>query len=312
MPTSFAPDRLAGRSWTFGRDGETPFADNLILHPGGDIGNFVAENEARWLIEDGMLCFVNRRGSVTTKFTSMQVRDDGSLRLCGRFRLDLQHETWFFLDEHTLPLSDVISRFENLGDDCEFGLVQRYFGLEPLGLFRFNWISMDKLLPGLDSGFAGLDDIGNIHARPDIAGEFIIHDDRYGFAYHSGRYVGQISPEELLRGEVTRLRFLRSKFFDDLHAAEKILIRKGSDSRDLGQVLPLYQRLRRFGPNTLLWVVATDMCDLVGRVERLDQGLLRGYVRRFAPYTFAGEFAADDWGRLCKAAWQEVFGTRNA
>lgn len=33
--------------------------------------------------------------------------------------------------------SELVARFESLGDNCEFGLVQRHFGAEPVGVFRF-------------------------------------------------------------------------------------------------------------------------------------------------------------------------------
>ena len=304
-----APETFAGRVWRFGREDGQVFARDLILHPGGRIGNFAADNEVGWRLEDGLVCFVNARGSVTTKFSSVQIRDDGSLFLRGRFRLATREDLWFFLDEHTSPPAEIVGRFENIGDNCEFGLVQRYFGCEPLGLLRFNWVGMDKLLLGLDNGFAGLEHPDNLHLRPDAAGEYLVHDHRYGFAYHSGRHVGQIAADELLRNEAVRLTFLKRKLFDDLRAAEKIFVRKGTDSATLQDVVPLHRRLRAFGHGTLLWVVAANTETQVGTVEHVEDGLLRGYVRRFAPYTFAAELDADGWGRLCKAAHVLTFAT---
>ena len=39
-----------------------------------------------------------------------------------------------------LPLNRTIAQFESLGDNCEFGLLQRQLKAEPLGLFRFSFI----------------------------------------------------------------------------------------------------------------------------------------------------------------------------
>ena len=35
------------------------------------------------------------------------------------------------------PLNEMLLEFESLGDNCEFGLVQRHFGAEPISLLRF-------------------------------------------------------------------------------------------------------------------------------------------------------------------------------
>ena len=302
-----SPDTLAGRVWTFRQEGAEPFARALVLHPDGSVGNFSASNEASWWLEDGLVCFGNARGAVTTKFSCVHLRDDGTLLLRGRFRLEPRREVWFELDEHTTPLGDILGCFESLGDNCEFGFVQRYFGVEPLGLLRFNWIEMNRLLLGLETGFHHLERPDNLSVKTDQAGEYIVHDRTYGFAYHTERYAGQTTEEELLRGETTRLTFLKRKLLEDLQDGEKIFVRKGHDSRDLDQVIPLYERMRDLGPATLLWVVATDEESRAGSVEQIDDGLLRGHVRRFAKYTFAREIAADSWGRLCKAAYARTF-----
>jgi len=39
---------------------------------------------------------------------------------------------------------DLVQRFESLGDNCEFGMVQRYAGAEPLSLFRFIVLPIDN------------------------------------------------------------------------------------------------------------------------------------------------------------------------
>ena len=35
------------------------------------------------------------------------------------------------------PLNELLLQFEPIGDNCEFGLMQQYFGAEPLSLLRF-------------------------------------------------------------------------------------------------------------------------------------------------------------------------------
>jgi len=203
-----------------------------------------------------------------------------------------------------MPLAqDLMSCFQSLGDNCEFGFVQRHFGCEPLGLFRFNWIGMEALLRGIGTGFEGIGDPDNFFISTDQAGEFIIQDKIYGFYTHTGRYDGQIDRQRLMQLEMTRLTFLVRKFFDDLSAAEKIFVRKGDGSACYETIQPLHQHLQSFGRNTLLWVVTADESHPSGTIERIETGLLKGYLTRFAPYGFAQDFLADEWGALCRNAY---------
>src|SRR5690348_3255112 len=62
----------------------------------------------------------------------------------------------------SLPLNRLMLAFESLGDNCEFGLVQRQAGAEPLGLLRFTGIflpievRLQKLVAALEHRFEGL------------------------------------------------------------------------------------------------------------------------------------------------------------
>ena len=57
---------------------------------------------------------------------------------------------------------EILGHFESLGDNCEFGLVQRAAGVEQLGFFRFNFAEMPGLLKALDSAFADMDQPGSL------------------------------------------------------------------------------------------------------------------------------------------------------
>ncbi len=74
--------------------------------------------------------------------------------------------------------------FQPLGDNCEFGLVQRPFGAEPIDLLRWNAIGPEALICGLDCNF---EDIENPESTElDLDGEeFVLKDHRYGMAMHT-------------------------------------------------------------------------------------------------------------------------------
>ena len=52
-------------------------------------------------------------------------------------------------------LRQLMLRFESIGEDCEFGSVQRRYGAEPLGLLRWNDASYPALAAALEQDFAG-------------------------------------------------------------------------------------------------------------------------------------------------------------
>jgi hypothetical protein len=41
-------------------------------------------------------------------------------------------------------------------------------------------------------------------------------------------------------------------------------------------------------------------------VDRLGEGLLKGYIDRFAPGDDAHDFSLDGWIALCRAAWASL------
>jgi hypothetical protein len=214
-------------------------------------------------------------------------------------------------------LKDMLLAFESLGDNCEFGLVQRAGGAEPLGLLRFAAIyqpfeqKLERLVTALNRDFEGLGEPGTISFS--LFGdpgkqEYFIDESVYSLRYHSGVFEGTVSESELERREVRRLAFLRRKLVEDLSTGEKIWVWKCSATTSVEQIAPLMNVLRRLGPNVLLWVVEATPQHEAGSVERLGPDLLRGYIERFAPYEDATNIAPDTWFGVCRSAYQIVRG----
>ncbi len=206
-----------------------------------------------------------------------------------------------------MDAADLLSQFESLGDNCEFGIVQRKAGLEPLGFFRLNFAPMPALIRGLDSDFAELSQLDRLEIFAAPNGELIARIRDYGFVYHTGRRVEDITPEALYGQQVKAIPFLIRKLLDDLRSAEKIFVRKGNDSARLDAIMPLLAALRRHGPATLLWVVPQDMAHSPGSVEVVQPGLLKGYIDRLADYHDAVR-VSPVWVDICLGAhalWRE-------
>ena len=117
----------------------------------------------------------------------------------GRPRFGQPHEAddadWV-QDTTGLTLQQLAMQFESLGENCEFGLVQRRCDSEPLGLLRFSSTFLRNLIRGLDGDFEGLGAAEEIEPRLEGGGakkEYMIHEKRYGLVYHTFVYEGDRS-----------------------------------------------------------------------------------------------------------------------
>jgi hypothetical protein len=208
-----------------------------------------------------------------------------------------------------LPRDQMIMRFESLGDNCEFGLVQRLLGAEPLGLLRFSYIELPLLLRGLHSGFEGLGDPDTTKvAAEGIDREIVVRESAYQMTYHTFQYETQTDLETVQRQQATRLHFLKRKLLEDIGAGEKIFVLKRFPALRAEEVLPIYAILNELGRNWLLWMVPSDAAHPPGTVELLLPGLLRGYIERFAPNDNAHDLSLETWTAVCEAAWRAVGG----
>ncbi len=205
-----------------------------------------------------------------------------------------------------LTLSELATRFESIGDNCEFGLVQRRCDTEPLGLLRFSGALSSDIVRGIEADFEGIGDPGDIEPRLEEAAgrrEYMVHERKYGLVYHTFVYEGERTPELLRQQEAKRLTFLRRKFLDDLDDGAKIFVFKRSGLIAGTEILPLFMALNRGRANTLLWVVPETPDRPSGTVEVIMDGLLKAYIDRFAPGDNAHDFSFEGWIKVCVHAF---------
>lgn len=204
-------------------------------------------------------------------------------------------------------LSELLYGLESIGDNCEFGIVQRHHGVEPLGLLRWAGLKFDMLLNALDDGFAAMGRAENLRLRT-LNTEYLVVDTSYGITYHPFVHVDRMTPDELIAREVVRIGFLRDKFLADLREARKILVFKQKGNLTEAAARALLRRLAAYGPNKLLYVVATDDPKRCGTVDLVDDGLARGFVARFGDYKNLPEHICyADWADICLQADTRLF-----
>jgi hypothetical protein len=196
----------------------------------------------------------------------------------------------------------LVGRFHSLGDNCEFGFVQRQFAAEPIDLFRFSGSSIAGLNEALSSRLEGFAELNNLSL------EFEGHYERghpqimtivpvYGFKFHGGDIPLHTIFEDMKVLQWKRLNLLARKLFEDLEDADRIFVHKSHATR--AEVDQLVSILRGFGPNRVLWVTLAEPGKPPGTVEPIYEGLMRGYIERFATPEAIGDFEQATWLKIC-------------
>jgi hypothetical protein len=205
-----------------------------------------------------------------------------------------------------VPAVRLVTHFESIGDNCEFGLFQRRCGAEPLGLLRFSTALLQPVTRGIDCGFAGLGAPDQVDPQLDGngRGEWIVYENQYGLRYHTFIWEDQATRGQIHAQEITKLAFLRRKLMEDVAEGRKIFVHKRAAAPlCMEEVMPLFLALNRHAPNKLLWVQLADSENPAGTVEELLPGLMRGFIDRFAPGEMVPQLSVSGWAQVCANAW---------
>ncbi|HTR17185.1 MAG TPA: hypothetical protein VMI52_09155 [Acetobacteraceae bacterium] len=203
------------------------------------------------------------------------------------------------------PASDaaLLLGFESLGWDGEFGAVQAAFGVHSFGLLRDAVMPLSALLAALESGFDGLPEASGLRMRLfEATREYLLEEPRLGILFRTLWHEGEIEPGDLAEREMRRLAVLRRRLLQVIAAGEKILVYREREPAPPEEILRAHDALRRLGPATLLWVSTADAAHPAGRVERVREGLMHGYVAQAEASTLAAQVGS--WAELCRAAYR--------
>jgi Flp pilus assembly protein TadD len=194
-------------------------------------------------------------------------------------------------------LARLMLEFESLGENCEFGVVQRYFGADPLGLLRFTAIPPALLTTALRERFAGVGLPENttlsIHKNEYLAG-----DTRYHMAMHTFIRAGNEDRQKRFANICRRLVFLRDKLIGDLELAEKHFVYGSRLRLSDDDIRSLWQAMRTYGKNRLLFVHPSEAGETPGTTRRLEDDLIVGCIDQLS--VEAPSF--DLWLQLCRQA----------
>jgi tetratricopeptide (TPR) repeat protein len=213
------------------------------------------------------------------------------------------------IEQRPGSVSHLMMQFESLGGPggggCEFGLVQRNFGAEPIGLLRWASLSTNNLITALDNRFEGIGSSNQtMLVPPEIASgntEYLVRDTRYKIRMHTFSKVGDIDPGKLQHQWCARLTFLARKLIADLETNKKIFLYRPGVMLTASEIDRLNTAMRRYGDNFLLLIQTEDASHRNGTVEFVSPHLMVGYIDRLnwepKRATYQPSFAS--WARLC-------------
>jgi hypothetical protein len=197
---------------------------------------------------------------------------------------------------------DLLLNFESLGDNCEFGLVQRRVGAEPLGLLRFSGARLPVLVRVLEARFEGLADPEHVQIGQ-YRGEYMIRLSKYNLNYHTQVLVNEADPETVRKQQIRILPFLVDKILNDLRTPEKILVFRQDEPMLANDLLDLRAALATIGPGTLLWVQPARDGHPAGSAEFIADRFIAGYVRRLATPENAPDLDLESWLQLLRRVY---------
>lgn len=150
--------------------------------------------------------------------------------------------------------ADIFQRFESIGANCEFGLVQRAAGIEPLGLLRFSGTDIERLSSMLEARCDTVGDPANLGISLNRALEYVLTDNRY---FHTHTFInrGAEDEETIFQKLCKRTVFLRDKLLRDIREGRKILMFNHPDGGlEDARVFRLHAAVRALGPAPLVCV----------------------------------------------------------
>lgn len=201
--------------------------------------------------------------------------------------------------------SKLYSEFISLGDNCEFGFVQRAANVETGSLLRWARLEPNHLLVALRNRFANLYEFVNLEP---FAPNMVL-DTKTNIAFHSEMHSkligGHLKFEKsdddrmpIFNDEVSKIRYLKDKLISELERGDKIFVFKSNNSLQLSDITALYDAIISYNSNNVLLYVTDDREFGLISLKRLYNNLYIGLVDKLAPYEQAERISEIAWNKL--------------
>lgn len=204
----------------------------------------------------------------------------------------------------------LVSQFESLGDNCEFGFVQRFHGAEPASLLRWAYTLMDGVVKGLGDSWS--DVFSWDHLVPWNSN--MVFDRQYGAAFHCSIHchrpndraafdfiLPDVARRKVWEREAEKFHALRSKTLEALADHSKIYVAKANGGLSYSDALRLKAALDQHGNHRLLCVVSEDTTEERG-IILVAENLKLAVIPTLASYSDVSLAAYNAWTNLLEVA----------
>jgi hypothetical protein len=211
-------------------------------------------------------------------------------------------------EEHD-EIRSLLMKFESIGANCEFGLLQRKFGAEPLGLLRFASTRKLTVKRLLATRFEGIGDPEAMWLN-NRGYEYGLHHKHSDWMTHTRiSPKNGVDPAKVLRDQCRHAAYLRRKLIEDLEEGNKIFVYLRPDLTD-SDITELNEAVQSYGKNLLMCVRLSDFDHPAGSVEWRGERLMVASLDRLGnPFKGAGWDISDYWVDFCRTAqarWEEL------
>jgi len=178
----------------------------------------------------------------------------------------------------------LVMKYESWGENCEFGLVQRHFEAEPVGLLRWVYCPADMLITLLEQQFRGLGDLENLRLSRTKWNEYFIKDTKYGITFHTFSYKDIVDEPMFMRQQSRRISYLANELLASLQEGNNRVVYKTGTGIIDAQIQRIYSLLQQYSANNkFLYVSVTSNKAQAGTILSVDSGFMHGKISRENP-----------------------------
>lgn len=202
--------------------------------------------------------------------------------------------------ESTPELVAILNDVTSLGRNCEVGFLQRFYGSEPVGMFRWARVTTSHLLQAIQERFAGFGTAEQTRLD-ELDGRYFTVDTRFEIRSHTGVHTHHQIPDNLLEREGRKHRKLRDLLLHQMQTGSKVFIHQAPVLTDQS-IRKLTDAMRAIGPVTALFVRLATEPGEVGRIEEPEDGIFVACIDRLGLNGPAGNDPSELWLRFCTIA----------
>jgi Flp pilus assembly protein TadD len=204
-------------------------------------------------------------------------------------------------------MREFMLRFESMGEDCEFGLVQRHYGAEPLSMLRWCSTHPGTVVAGLRREFEGVGEVANVEVdmgKPEI----MVNEKSSGIRFHTFiQRSPSLDVESFAKRQAKHLAYLKRMFMERLRDGEKVYVYKVIKPVPLETLETIYNEIRKYSNSPLLIMQRHDAENPPGSFRRAQGDLFFGYVERFGLDNGpVWKINFDVWVSICKGVMREL------